>query len=35
VDTRRPELQKLLERLSAAVERTEMEPATLEPGGQR
>ena len=32
VDTRRPELQKLLERLSAAVERTGTEPASLEPG---
>lgn len=35
VDTRRPELQKLLERLSAAVEGTEMEPATLKPGEQK
>jgi serine/threonine protein kinase len=32
VDTRRPELQKLLEQLSAAVERTGTEPASLEPG---
>ena len=32
VDTRRPELQKLLERLSAAVERAGTEPASLEPG---
>ncbi len=31
-DTRRPELQKLLERLSAAVESKGREPASLEPG---
>ena len=32
VDTRRPELQKLLERMSTAVEGTGTEPASLEPG---
>ena len=32
VDTRRPQLQKLLERLSAAVESTGTEQASLEPG---
>lgn len=32
VDIRRPELQKLLERLSAAVERTGTRQAPLEPG---
>jgi hypothetical protein len=32
VDTRRPELQKLLERLSTAVERTGTEPVSSEPG---
>jgi hypothetical protein len=31
VDTRRPELQKLLERLSATVERTGTGSASLEP----
>ena len=34
VDTRRPELQKLLERLSAVVESTGNEPTILEPGEQ-
>ncbi|MBK5097252.1 MAG: serine/threonine protein kinase [Gemmatimonadetes bacterium] len=35
VDTRRPELQKLLEQLSAAVESAGTEPATLELGEKR